>query len=280
MLARRLGRDHEEALRELLERSPVVNLFLMSLADASPIERSWWYGIVDGDFVRAAIAVVPQRVAVPWAEDDAHAAALGALLRELHRPCMLVGPRAACDAIWATWAGNAPTKRSYNQRLYVLDRAPQDPGFTGLRCARAAEWRTIAKNAAAMEVEDLGVDPSATDMALHERVVRERIDAGRTWVIHDHDEIVFQINVGTDSKRVCQVGGTYIPPKFRGQGLASRAMAALGRLLLVDHQVVTLHVNEANLPAVRCYERAGFRPDVPFRLITGLADADSPPLHG
>jgi predicted GNAT family acetyltransferase len=45
-------------------------------------------------------------------------------------------------------------------------------------------------------------------------------------------------------------------------------MEELCRRLLRRHGVVTLHVNEANLPAVRVYENAGFERQASFRLIT------------
>jgi hypothetical protein len=40
------------------------------------------------------------------------------------------------------------------------------------------------------------------------------------------------------------------------------------RRLIADVPMVTLHVNEANHPAVRSYEAVGFRRSTPFRLMT------------
>ena len=43
----------------------------------------------------AAVLIVPTRLVVPWAPDEAHAEMLGTTLRRRHRPTMMVGPRAA-----------------------------------------------------------------------------------------------------------------------------------------------------------------------------------------
>ena len=78
---------------------------------------------------------------------------------------------------------------------------------------------------------------------------------------------MFQVNVGATHARGCQVGGTWVPRADRGRGLASAGVAATCRWLLARYPRVTLHVNEANGPAVRVYEKAGFRRDAAFRLI-------------
>jgi hypothetical protein len=79
---------------------------------------------------------------------------------------------------------------------------------------------------------------------------------------------LFTINVGTRSHLGCQIGGTYVPLAHRGKGLATAATAAVVRDLLKRHPRVTLHVNEANQPAVRVYEKIGFERSVPYRLAT------------
>ena len=117
-----------------------------------------------------------------------------------------------------------------------------------------------------MEREDLGIDPRVIEPEEHRKKVKERLTHGRTWVIERGGEYVFMVNVGTQSPMGAQIGGTWVPPENRGAGLATAGVAGVCRHLLNDHPRVTLHVNEANRPAVRCYERVGFRAADPFRL--------------
>ncbi len=119
-----------------------------------------------------------------------------------------------------------------------------------------------------MEEEDLGRNPRRAYRELHDQSVRDRIRQGKTWVLERNGQIVFQINAGSSVTPIgCQVGGTYVPPEHRGNGYAVVGMRALCRRLLQHNNAVTLHVNEANLPAVRTYERAGFTRAAPFRLV-------------
>lgn len=261
----RLGDEHEWVVAELLEQEPVSNLFLLGFLEAHPISRSCWYGI--GDPLRAVALVLPGRLAVPYAPDPEDAARLGLHLRRQHNPSLLVGPRVTCDALWRRWAPGASPRRYYDQRLYVLDTAPPGPDPAGFRRATVDDVRLIVPQAAAMEFEDLGVDPQRENPLGHASAVLDRLQGGRTWVIAEREAIVFQINVGTLHRLGCQVGGTYVPPERRGEGLATGGLAATGRRLLVHHPRVTLHVNEANEPAVRVYEKVGFRRDAALRLV-------------
>jgi GNAT superfamily N-acetyltransferase len=245
------------------------NLFLIAFLDEVTLGRGLWFGILDGERVRALALVIRGRLCVPWAPDLEDAARIGRYLAAEFPPAMMVGPRSACDALWGPWSRGKPPSRFYNQRLYVCRTPPRGLERPGFRLAATEEWRVIAHQAAAMEVEDLGRDPHALYRELHEQAVRDRIRQGRTWVLEQDGEIVFQINVGTVVAPMgCQVGGTYVPPAHRGKGLAVQGMRALCRRLLQDNAAVTLHVNEANIPAVRTYERSGFVRSHPFRLLT------------
>ncbi len=267
-MIRRLTNDDEQAAEALLERDPTVNLFLLGFLAVHPLDRAWWYGVFRGGALRGVVMVLPGRLSVPWIPSRDDAVALGHHLGQLHGPCMLVGPREACDGLWETWATGVVPIRHYDQRLYVLDKAPDVGLIQGFRRADYNDWKAVAEYAAEMEEEDLGTNPAVEDLQLHEKVVQERVKAGRTWVIERGGEIVFQVNVGTTTAWGCQIGGTFVPPKHRGAGLATLGVAALMDRLMARQPLVTLHVNEANHPAVRVYEKVGFARAAPFRLIT------------
>jgi RimJ/RimL family protein N-acetyltransferase len=262
----RLASADEPALEALLVREPVVNLFLLGFLATHPIERSLWYAVRHGEQPVAVVLVLPERLAVPYAPDPVDAATLGAHVAGRHRPSLVVGPRAASDHLFAAWTGDATARRRHDQRLYRIEHVEPGEDPDGFRPARWEERGMVAAQAAAMELEDLGRD-RPDDPELDRQVVQERIKARRTWVIEREGELVFQVNVGTSHALGCQIGGTWVPPLWRGRGLATAGVAATCRLLLARHPRVTLHVNEANAPAVRVYEKVGFRRDAAFRLI-------------
>lgn len=263
----RLGREHEAALEELLEQDRVVNLFLLGMLASVPIDRVHWYGRIDGDRVRAAALVLSGRLCVPYAPDPEDARALALHLDRHERPCMSVGPRGAVDALWAVWSRRARPVRVHDQRLYVLRSRPLHGPDLRVRRARHEDWPVIARYARSMEIEDIGHDPAAEDPRTHVRVVQDRIAAGRTWVLEDEGEIVFLIHTGTTVPWGCQIGGTYVPPPHRGRGWARLGTAEVCARLMGAYELITLHVNERNTPAVRTYERVGFERDAAFRLV-------------
>lgn len=265
----RLGVEHEAAVRELLSADPVQNLFLLAFLDSASLKRGFWWGILENDQPRSIALWIPERLVVPWAPIATDAAEMGRKFRRLGHPCTLIGPRAAGDALWDTWSNNiAVAEKFYDQRLYIVHKRPTELPVAGFRRAVPAEWATVADYAVKMELEDLGRSPAARSPQVHEQVVKERIRNGATWVIEREGQIVFQINVGTDLPIGCQVGGTYVPPEYRGQGLAIAGMRSLLYQLLEHRPWVSLHVNEANTPAVQVYERVGFERVAAYRLIT------------
>lgn len=262
-----LGRAHEAALRPFLASDPVVNLFLLGFLDAHGMAGALWYARVRPELDACAL-VVPGRLVVPFATDPAGAAAIGKHLRGRFPASMVIGPREASDALWTAWThGDVDPVAFYDQRLYRSDAPTSGPVPEGLRRATLGDAAVLSEYAADMEREDLGRDPRDTDPEAHREAVRGRILRGSTWVVEDGDSLCFTVNVGTASARGSQVGGTYVPPHRRGEGWATRGMRGVVRRLLSEYPYVTLHVNERNTPAVRAYERAGFHPVAPFRLI-------------
>lgn len=79
--------------------------------------------------------------------------------------------------------------------------------------------------------------------------------------------------------RVAAVGNVFTHPAHRGRGLATIATAAVVQELLrrPGMETVVLNVAQANEPAVRCYERLGFRPFCAYHEGVGLLGPASRP---
>jgi len=60
------------------------------------------------------------------------------------------------------------------------------------------------------------------------------------------------------SAAASQVQGVWLDPEVRGRGLAAAAMAAVVQHARAVAPVVSLYVNDFNLPARATYRRVGF----------------------
>jgi len=264
---RRLTEVDRDVMERLLLQDPVQNLFLLGVLEAQPVHRAHWYGVADAGAPRALIALFPGRLVVPWCPDAADAATIARRIPASAHARMIVGPRDACDAIWSVWRTKTAPACHFDQRLYTCGTPSPEPHDDQVRLATLADQTDVMRNARAMEIEDLGRDPVTEDPSSFANSTVDRINDGRTWVSGAPGAICFQVSVGTRTGQGCQVGGTWVSPKLRGQGIATRAMRAVTARLLLQHPLVTLHVNEANTPAVSAYERAGYHRGAAYRLI-------------
>jgi predicted GNAT family acetyltransferase len=162
--------------------------------------------------------------------------------------------------------GKPKARINYDQRLYVCEKAP-DGKQIRIRFARNEDYSSLVKYSAEMMLEDLLEDPRINDNDRHCIAVQHRINAKKTIVGEKKGRICFMLDVGTYFNLGSQVGGTYVPPDFRGLGIASAGMRAACHLLLQNCKKVTLHVHEANIAAIKLYQKVGFTPSSPYRLI-------------
>ena len=204
---------------------------------------------------------------VPWG-DPAGCARIGRMVKAQGGTRMLVGPRAACDGLWSGM-GRPHHRRRHDQHLYAVTTRDGGPTLD-TRLATDADVRSLVFMQAAMLEEDLGILPAELDMPILRVRVRERVATGAVWIARLDPEgpPVFTVHVGLRCSQGAQLGGTFVPPSARGQGIATRAMrSVISHLLGQGLPRVTLHVNEQNTAAVRCYQAIGFRRVAPFRLM-------------
>jgi ribosomal protein S18 acetylase RimI-like enzyme len=78
--------------------------------------------------------------------------------------------------------------------------------------------------------------------------------------------IVGKINTNAESFSRFQIGGVYVCPEFRGQGIATRMTAAISRNLIAQGKAVSLFVKKRNIAAQTAYRRAGFTVSGDYRI--------------
>ncbi len=277
MRAGPLSTHRAREVRDLLAADPDTNLYMLSALQSWGLvaqDGVGWYGADDDSGRLTAVAwsgrptpdpgsSQPAGLAVPWGDAEG-CRAIGAHIGLLRPPHMVIGPRQASDALWAGLG--APAARLwYDQRLYVCTEVA-DGYRLRLRTATPQDVPLLVELSAAMMAEDLGADPRNDDAAGFARRVRARVLGGRCLLGMVGDAVVFKLDVGSHHDDGVQVGGTYVLPAHRGCGLATAGMRAACDHLHRRYGRVTLHVNEANRPAVAVYERAGFLRAAAFRL--------------
>jgi N-acetylglutamate synthase len=96
------------------------------------------------------------------------------------------------------------------------------------------------------------------DMALHAIVSRIRLPAAFGTLMHEGREIGFGLSVV--ERGMTEIGAIMIDERMRGRGMAKRLVSGLmGWAAGAGARQAYLQVEQSNAPAVRLYERLGFR---------------------
>jgi predicted GNAT family acetyltransferase len=285
MSATPLEPSHRSAIRRLLEKDVASNLFPLSVLEQEKGERQegLWIGVWKNRIELDAVAFVSRSVSPTTgnprfgnvaAYGDPNAChQLGRLLAAQGRVKMIFGPRAESDAFWSG-IGEPHCRFSYAHQLYECCQVVGGKRIE-LSLAQLDDLQPVAALASAMLLEDLGVSRLRDTPLQHLLWVRNRISSAKTWIhkpsADPPQDIAFVINVGCNSQYGVQVGGTFVPPAHRNQGLATAGMRTICQDLLNGSPTqkpvtrITLLVNEENQSAIRCYENAGFEQRAPFR---------------
>ncbi|CAL9420252.1 GNAT family N-acetyltransferase [Streptomyces sp. Tu 3180] len=257
-----------DAALAVLDREPVANAFVAARVQVAGLDPwrlggemwGWYEGGVLTSLCYAGANLVPV-CATPRA-----VRAFADRARRAGRRCSsIVGPADSTAELWRLlepqW-GPAREVRAH-QPLMVTDRMPDtvapDPR---VRRVRKDELETIMPACVAMFTEEVGVSPLAGDGGLlYQARVAELVGSGRSFARFDADgKVVFKAEIGAATDRACQIQGVWVAPEHRGTGVAAPGMAAVLRYALADvAPLVSLYVNDFNIPARRTYQKVGFR---------------------
>jgi predicted GNAT family acetyltransferase len=252
---------------EFLGREPVVNVFALSRIEAAGLDPQrlgaevWGYA----DRESGALTAVCYSGAnlIPAGDDPRAVRAFADKARRQGRRCSsIVGPLAMVEPLWRLLLPHWGEARDIRpvQPLLAISTPPQIAGDPGVRRVRTDEIDVILPACVAMFTEEVGVSPLGADGGLLYRSrVAELVAEGRAFAKIDGARVLFKAEVGAATREACQVQGVWVDPELRGQGMGSAGMAAVveqARRSIAP--VVSLYVNDFNVPARDCYTNVGF----------------------
>jgi predicted GNAT family acetyltransferase len=251
---------------ELLGRDPVADVFVASRVHSSGLAAGLLGGDLWGYREAGRLVAICYSGAnlVPVAASAEAARTFAGLAAQRGRRCSsMLGPADAVLAMWellrARW-GPAREVRPHQPLLAIAD-PPAVPADPLVRRVWQHEIDTVLPACIAMFTEEVGVSPVGKDGGAHYRArVAEMVCAGRAFARFEDGDVVFKAEIGAVTPQACQVQGVWVRPDRRGEGLCAPGMAAVVRHAQRDiAPVVTLYVNDYNLPARSAYRRVGFR---------------------
>ncbi len=257
-------RDRGQVI-ELCDRDPVVNVFVgarVREAGLDPVRLGGqMWGYQPGDQLTSLCYVGANLV--PVSATPEAIAAFGARARALGRRCSsIVGLAADVHDLWGLLAPywGRPREIRAAQPVMAISGPPAVAPDPLVRRVRPDELGILLPASIAMFTEEVGVSPLGADGGRAYRArVSELIAAGRAFARIANGQVVFKAEIGSVTPRACQVQGVWVRPELRGRGLAEAGMAALvTEALRTVAPVVSLYVNDFNLPARAAYRRVGF----------------------
>lgn len=292
---RLLGSREVSGLIAFLSADKSANLFMLSWAQnygaaASRGARDFFIlGALDFDGeLRGAALCIGESLLMLCAPEEPVAWALGRWVRA--RGILLdhvVSKRASVEPFWRAYArapgpGAPRARRISEQYFYVLEPDDLRDGVDKTRADGASEWRgerprkaraaeldAVFLASARMHQEETGEDPLRRNPASFREHISRRISSGRVYVCFDSGRrLLFKCDLSALSSFGVQIAGVYTAPRFRGQGIATRAIFDICRELFDGGtRRITLYVNADNAAAHRVYERVGFQFHAPYQTV-------------
>ena len=149
-----------------------------------------------------------------------------------------------------------------------MDRRPAVAGDPSVRVTTPDDLEVLYPACVAMYTEEVGVSPEsdAGGGDLYRARIQQLIGRGWSMASFDEQGVVFKAEVACVTPYAAQVQGVWVRPDQRGKGLATSGMAAVVSHVLDSGMapVVSLYVNEWNLPARATYARVGFEQTATF----------------
>ncbi|NNB92195.1 DUF4081 domain-containing protein [Corallococcus exiguus] len=269
-----LAPSHSDALRALLAKDPVHNLYLLGLLEEFGItapERQAafsFHGRFDSGVLTAAVFVGGDGgLVVPSASDASATGVIADALAASLKLRATVGDKSSVDALVRSLCEGKP-RLSRTQKLFSVSADDLGP-FTNptLRLAREEDVPRLLPLAQGYVREIFERDPLAEDPAHYEARVLQRVRQRRTYVLEEGSELVFKVDIGCRSQFGAELEGMYTPPSRRRQGHATLCLGQISRHLLSSLPRLAMRIDERDESTARIARKVGYHAGRTQRLV-------------
>ncbi len=259
-----LDASHEQEVLEFLSHRPIHTVgmvgFIHDNGIVSPLNRGTFYGCRNREGQLEGVALIGHATLLETTTDEA-AEALAERAQACTNAYMIMGERERINNFWDYYADAGQSMRHAARELLFEIRWPIAalPEVADLRQATPADLDLIVPVHAIMALNESGIDPLERDPEGFRQRCARRIEQGRTWVWIESGEIIFKVDVVSDTASVIYLEGVWTNAKHRSQGYGLRCMSQLARNFLLRTKSVCVLVNEDNRSAHKFYQRAGYK---------------------
>lgn len=258
------GGDRSEAL-EFLATSPIENLFLASKIDQIGIDRRrlGYLHAFERDGRISSLLLDGGTVFVAGFDPDALPAFVGQL-GPIRRCSSILGPAASALGLFVglaeRWRGSWGSISNVRKRqpLMLLDTEPDGEPDERVRLLTPDDYPSYLDASVHMYTDEIGSSPFKYGSG-YERFVTQRLQDGDAYGIVEDGTVIFKADLGPRLGGQAQLQGVWVKPELRGTGLSVPALAAMLTLARRRFPQISLYVNDFNAPAVKAYQRLGFR---------------------
>jgi GNAT superfamily N-acetyltransferase len=251
------GRSDAAALARFAAQQPLVWADFASIAIIQPEEPRVWLAH-EGDAVVAA--AIDDGLAMSVGGTQTGLEAIAAEVEDLDSKLVVAGRTADVRTFVADAV--AP-RRERPEHFMAVGRGDLNLPFEAipLRVANEDDLPMLVGVRSAALAEEYGI-PVPVGSRLHtelsESVGRAvRLQGVAMWV--EDGKCAFTAQLIAKTAEAAMFGDLFTDPALRGAGRATRALTAFCGWLMSESAHVTLRVGVENAPAVRLYERVGFR---------------------
>jgi uncharacterized protein len=265
---RSLGDSDVREVLAFLNREPLINIYLVSRLLDEPIVAAAQMVVVRHEGEILIVASLASNVVLAGHPGVAVARIETAMdlianrvLAQMLPVRAIISPAHLVEMLWQRLRSriDPPTVVRMNQPIYAIEPRDGFPDLTLARLAVRSDLDRLVPACAAMHREEVGIDPLERDAAGYRERVRELIDLKRSVILAEEGEIASKCEFSAVTDFAVQLMGVWSHPKFRRRGMANALLREVFGHVFRQQRIVTLFVNDFNLPAVALYESLGMQ---------------------